>query len=309
VNGDIYSLIFAIIFVPTMVLGWLLILDRLRIRRVRREYSRLTVQTRDQVLSQIDHAGCERFACSVLVADTPNSEPNSVEVTASRYGGSPYAEAGETWPDVATGKPTPADFLIQVRLDEPFPPPWVGRLVVVFNRFDVEQTVRCYPTPSAERSIALSGGPAPQKAWSLLPVRIPTQIGVEQLTADSQETIPSSASLLDYDPVVLLESVPELALLLKAHTSKPADLLAAILAPNHASYGFELSDLVQLGGQPIWLIEDAGPRLCKHCGKAMRFLFQFGDLNGGITLGDAGVCYVFGCDEHPNDPLGIVQMS
>jgi hypothetical protein len=309
VNGDIYSLIFAIVFVPMMVLGWLLILDRLRVRRVRREYSRLTVETRDQVLSLIDHAGRVRFSCCVLVADTPNSDPNSADVTTSHYGGGPYAEAGETWPDVATGKPTPADFLIQVRLDAAFPPPWVGRLVVVFNRFDVEQTVRCYAAPSAQRSMTLPGGPAPQKEWSLLPVRIPTQVGVESSTAEPQETTATPAGLLDYDPVVLLESVPELTPLLNVHTSKPADLLAAILAPNHASYGFELSDLVQLGGHPVWLIEDAGPQLCKHCGKAMRFLFQFGDLNGGITLGDAGVCYVFGCDEHPNDPLGIVQMS
>ncbi|HEY4262590.1 MAG TPA: hypothetical protein VGM98_20685 [Schlesneria sp.] len=308
-NGDIYSLIFAIVFVPMMVLGWLLILDRLRIRRVRRAYSKLTVETRDQILNLIDQAGRERFACSVLVADTPNSDPNSADVTATRYGGSPYAEAGETWPDVAIGKPTPADFLIQVRLDETFSAPWVGRLVVVFNRFDVEQTVRCYATPSAQRSITLLGGPALQKEWSLLPVRIPIQIGVESSTAEPQETNPAPAGLLDYDPVVLLESVPELTPLLIARTSKPADLLAAILAPNHASYGFELSDLVQLGGQPVWLIEDAGPRLCHHCGKAMRFLFQFGDLNGGIALGDAGVCYVFGCDEHPDDPFGIVQMS
>ena len=83
-NGDIYSLIFAIVFVPMMVLGWLLILDRLRIRRVRRAYSKLTVETRDAVLNLINHAGRERFVCSVLVADTPNSIPNSADVTASR---------------------------------------------------------------------------------------------------------------------------------------------------------------------------------------------------------------------------------
>lgn len=304
-NGDILSLIFAIVFVPAMVLGWLQILDRLRIRRVRREYSKLTVKIRDQILGLIDHAGRERSLCSVLVADTPTAP----QITASHYGGVPYAEAGETWPIAVADKATPADFLIQIQLDDTFPASWVGRLLTVFNRFDVEQTVRSYAVPSPERYCSLPGGPALQQEWTLIKVRIPTQSGVEPPTRESDEPASNGTGLLDYDPVVLLESVPELVDVLKPQTSKPADLLAAILAPNHASYGFELSDLVQLGGQPVWLIEDPGPQLCRHCGSAMRFLFQFGDLNGGITLGDGGVCYVFGCDAHPDEPRAIAQMS
>lgn len=278
-------------------MGWMLVLERLRVRRVRRAYSRLSVKTRDQILEQIDQAGRDRFACSVLVADIPNT----ADATASRYGGQPYAEVGDMWPEQTPGQPGPADFLIQVRLDETFPEPWAGRLVAVFNRFDYEQTVRCYATPAVDRMVVMTSGPEPQKEWGLLRVRVPKQ----ELPESAEPT--AKSGLLDYDPVVLLETVPGLNASLLEVTPKPADLLAAILAPNHCSYGFELSDLVQLGGVPVWLQEDAGHQTCSQCGTAMRFLFQFGDLNGGVAFGDAGVCYVFGCDAHPDQPFGFAQ--
>lgn len=307
-NAEICSLGFAIVFVPAVILGWLQILDYLRMRRVRRLYASLPVASRDQFLNQIDEAGRPTPACTVLVAVEPEQNRAADDLVSSRYGGQPYAEAGETWPLASVEKPEPADFLIQVRLDDSLPPPWPGRLVVVFNRFDVEQTARCYAEASIARAAALAGGPAPQREWGLRAVRIPKQPAPEPAADVAGAPVPHDGGLLDYDPVVLLKTVPQLKEQMAQQFARPADLLAAILAPNHCGYGFELSDIVQLGGRPVWLLEDPGEQTCPRCSQGMRFLFQFGDLNRGIMLGDSGVCYVFGCDSHPEHPVAIAQM-
>lgn len=301
-GGEICSLIFAILFVPAVILGWLNILHSLRMRRVRRMYESLAPEVRRRVLDRIDQAGRDRTSCLVLVA-SKRASGTSVDVCRSRYGGAPYAEAGDTWPAASAEKPDPADFLIQVRLDS-LPPPWSDRLVVVFNRFDTEQTARSYASPSAERAVTLSGGPAPQVEWDLERIHIPPQAGAG--TAESDQS--TSSGLLDYDPVVLLKEVPGLKEDLDPITRRPADLLAAVIAPNHCGYGFELSDVVQVSGGPVWLLGAPEEITCVQCGRAMRFLFQFGDLNGGVALGSSGVCYVFGCDDHPESPRAVAQM-
>ncbi len=296
---------FAIVFVPTMVLGWMLVTNALRIRGVRRAYLNMPVEVREQILNRIHEAGRDGAGCSVLVATEPGRSPD--DIAGSHYGGIPYAEAGDDWPAREAGMPDPANFMIQVRLDDSFPPPWPGRLVVVFNRHDVDQTVRCYPLPSAEtaRGPRAPQDQQPQREWTLRCIRIPRQPALDDAAPGEKVR----GGLLDYDPVVLLESLPELSEQLSPFTRRPADLLAAILAPNHCGYGFELSDIVQLGGEPVWLKDNLGGLNCDQCGRSMRFLFQFGDLNGGRLLGDGGVCYAFGCDEHPDQPRAIVQMG
>lgn len=307
-NAEICSLGFAIVFVPAVILGWLQVLDHLRMRRVRRLYANLPVASRHQFLNLIDEAGRLAPACTVLVAVEPESDRTVEDLVRSHYGGQPYAEAGETWPLASGEKPDAADFLIQVRLDDSFPPPWPGRLVVVFNRLDAEQTARCYGEPSAAKVVPLAGGPAPQREWKLQSVRIPKQPAPEPVIDAAGLPVHQDGGLLDYDPVVLLKTVPQLQERMALQFTRPADLLAAILSPNHCGYGFELSDIVQMGGRPVWLLDDPGEQICHRCGQGMRFLFQFGDLNRGIMLGDSGVCYVFGCDNHPDQPMAIAQM-
>lgn len=304
-NREFFSLVFAVLFVPSVILIWLQVMHLLRMRQVRSSYQRLTVELCRQILNHIDAAGRGNRDCTVLVA-TELAEASRCTVSAnSHYGGLPYAEVGDVWPISDARTNDPADFLIQLRLDELLPPPWAGRLVVVFNRYDAEQTVRCYATPTSDRAVSLQGGPAPQREWNLQPVQIPRQ----SLPDDPQTGTPAKAELLSYDPVVLLDEVPELLEPLSQLTRRPADLLAAILAPNHCGYGFSLSDIVQVGGNPVWLFDDPGDMDCPVCNRPMRFLFQFGDLNGGPLLGKAGVCYVFGCNEHPDSPRGIVQLA
>ncbi|MFO1040191.1 MAG: hypothetical protein U0941_00310 [Planctomycetaceae bacterium] len=298
-NGDIFSIIFAMIFVPCLFLGWHSVSNWLRISRIQRAYRSLPEGFRQQILTTIHDAGSQGSLCSVLVVSEPTAADS--QQIHSKYGGLPYAEAGDEWPLLKTGHPEQASFLIQVKLDESFPRPWAGRLLVVFNRHEREQTIRSYANPAIERHVELKGA-TPEREWLLQQVRVPRQ-QVEDPDAEEEHF----NRLLDYDPVVLLQTVPALTAELARFTTRPADLLSAILVPNHCSYGFEISDIVQLGGKPEWLIEGSDGCLCKQCGRTMRFLFQFGDLNGGSLLGSSGVCYVFGCDEHPEQPAAFAQ--
>ena len=304
-KGEICQIAFAVVFVPAMILGWLNVMDALRLRRLRRTYRNMSSQDRRRILDRIDEVGRKNVACTVLVASNPAGD-DYPSATDSHFCGVPYAEAGDVWPRLCDGRPEPADFLIQILIGQTLPPPWPGRLIVVFNQLDADQIVRCYASTSAARAVTLPGGSQGQTPWNLVPVRIPHP------TAD-ESTNPGTSrirgELLSYDPVVLLEIVPGLLDLLRPHTNRPADLLAMILAPNYrGAHGFELSDIVQLGGQPVWLSKHLDGVNCDQCGRSMRFLFQFGDLNDGILLGNSGVCYVFGCDDHPDQPLAIVQM-
>jgi len=305
---ELTSFLISIMLVAGMVFGWMSLSHSIRIRRVRRLYESLPDEAREQIFDQINGAGKEVPACTVLVAsklDTQLRSNDNDDVTHSHYGGIPYAEVNDVWPVLESGSSLPADFLIQVVLDDSFPSPWANRLVVVFNQHDVDQTVRCYQSPSVDQFVVMKGGAAPQRPWRLRSIRIPRAPVAENPVAVATE--PADGGLLDYDPVVLLRSVPDLHTKLSQHTTHPADLLAALLAPNHCGYGFELSDIVQTGGTPVWLHEGIEGIVCDQCGRSMRFLFQFGDLNGGNLLGDSGVCYVFGCDAHPDQPRGIVQ--
>jgi hypothetical protein len=42
-------------------------------------------------------------------------------------------------------------------------------------------------------------------------------------------------------------------------------------------------------------------------GKPRRFLFQFGEVVPGVQMADDGVCYVYGCDDHPACCQGFVD--
>jgi hypothetical protein len=89
------------------------------------------------------------------------------------------------------------------------------------------------------------------------------------------------------------------------------DLLSLILAPNQqVATGFELSDIVQIGGQPVWLFDDPGEQQCPHCNVPMLVLIQFGDLNrGDSSSAILESVYIFGCDLHPDTPQAVVQLG
>ena len=139
------------IFVPCLFLGWHSVSNWLRISRIQRAYRSLPEGFRQQILNTIHDTGSRGSLCSVLVVgELTASESQQIH---SKYGGLPYAEADDEWPLLKTGHPEQASFLIQVKLDESFPRPWAGRLLVVFNRHEREQTIRSYANPAMERRV------------------------------------------------------------------------------------------------------------------------------------------------------------
>lgn len=287
-------MVFAVVFFAALVFLWLYITDIIKVRSARRAFRALSAESRQMILNVIESAAGHHFACTIMVPWELDELTVGIDAAGSHYGGLPYAEVGDQWPSASGADP--ANFVIQVQLDRPLPPPWSGRLLEVFYRPGAEAIVRCYPEAQKERAVELSGGPPAQPEWILRPLRIP---GDRVLTP-----------LLAYDPFVLLKTVPELPTEVARFTRQSVDLLSLILAPNQrVATGFELSDIVQVGGQPVWLFDDPGEQPCPHCNVPMRFLFQFGDLNRGDIFGDSGVCYVFGCDLHPDTPQAVVQLG
>ncbi len=322
-NGQAISLGIAIVGVPAVLLGWTIAAHKLRVWRVRRLVRNLPVGVRNKILARITEAARGSSVCTLLVpVDSPSHGPpgartSQPDMTASRFGGPPYGEADEQWPSRDDDRREPADFLIQVRLDDPLPAPWPGRLIVVFLKFAAQQTVLVYSTPSPAKYVRRPSSPDASPECGLMPLPIPkakppaTQHLPEQVAA-AESPAESSGSenewQLPYDPTLLIEFIPGLRAELRQFTRRPADLLAQLMAPDHYDYGIELSDIVQLGGRPQWIQDDPGSTTCPECDRPLRFLFQFGDRSGQNRLGDAGVCYVFGCDAHPDRAQSIVQM-
>ncbi len=322
-NGQAISLGIALVTVPAVLLGWSIAAHNLRVWRVRKLARSLPVGTRERILARIAEAARGSSVCTLLVPVTSptvepaNSSASPADVTASRFGGSPYGEAGEQWPTREDHSTVPADFLIQVRLGDPLPAPWRGRLVVVFWKFAERQTVLVYAAPSPAKYVRRPGGSDASPECVLMPLPIPhanpPSMPPESEPVSASESPAESVDSehewqLPYDPTLLLESIPGLREELRQCTRRPADLLAQLMAPDHYGYGFDLSDVVQMGGRPQWVQDNPGPMTCAECGEPLRFLFQFGDLSGQNRLGDAGVCYVFGCDAHPDFTASLVQM-
>jgi len=285
VTEELCSLLYALLFVPIIVWGALNLLDNLRLNRNRRAFQSLSPETCHQLREKIDSRGQFQPSCAILV---PDEAPGGS--TASRFGGRLNVE--DT--DAASAGGT---LLLRIEVADLLPPPWEGRTLIVRKQADGSvQAVDCDPARLAPATPEGAGTTLPE--WSLQTVRIPRP----PVEPDR------GGGLLDYDPVVLLGTVPGLQEELSQVASRPAEVLGFVIAPNHTgAYGFELSDIVQVGGESVWLIEDPDLPKCAACDRPGRFLFQFGDLSGSSVLGSSGVCYVFGCEEHPQNLLTLVQ--
>ena len=294
---EICLLTFAVIFVTAVVYGSLNLADAFKLRGARKAFLALTDAQRREILELIDHASRDATACTILVPFQENTAASQDDPAGSRFGGLPCFESNapeptDPWP-VARDTAEPLRFLIQVRLPASLPAPWSDRLLQVFQS-PVEIQVRSRTIPASPCAVNPAAGTIPLPELRLSPVRIPG------------ETV--QTPLLAYDPYVLLQSIPELRDRLGGLCHRPMELLSLIIAPNQRpATGFELSDIVQAGGDPVWLFDDPGHPPCPDCQRPMRFLFQFGDLTRGDLFGDGGVCYVFGCDVHPAQAESLVQ--
>lgn len=267
----------------------------IRIWRVRRIYRNLPTGIKEQTLLLVQEAATERPAVTFLRLDEKQKCESHDVLLASHVGGVPYAEAGDEWP-------TGGRFLLQVCLDEPsLGQQWQGRLLTVFLMFDVEQVVRSYADPSLAKFVALAAPVAPLPCVRLTSVRLPADARVED-----EEELDREQRRFPATPARLCELVPAIPELLKRFTHDRAGLLTQILRPNVYGYDLEEWAIAYEGGDPM-LIQNPHDPICEECGTPMRFLFQLGEIIPGVQLADAGVCYVYGCDQHPSHCKGFID--
>jgi hypothetical protein len=261
----------------------------LRIWRVRKVFRSLPKDVRERVLELIEEAAAQNPSVTYMLLDeSPCSEPEAV--VSSHVGGVPYAEKGETW--AVHGNSDPPRFLLQVRLDEPsLGDTWQDRLIAVFLVFDAEQIVRSYDAPSIEKYEPVSSPVTPLKCIRLRSIAFP-------VTSKDEPTPMSLAELYD--------RVPEIKYLLSPFTKDVAGLLSQILRPNVYGYDLGAPKIAYQGGAPM-LIQSPDDPVCDLCHQRMRFLFQFGEIIPGLQLADAGVGYVYGCDDHPDHCKGFID--
>lgn len=263
----------------------------LRVRRVRRVYRSLPTEVVDQVLQLIEQAAARGPSVTFLRLAEEVASDEAV-LAQSHVGGVPYAESGDEWPQ-GTPEGEPAKFMLQVRLDHPgLGDQWQGRLIVAFLVFDYEQAVRIYAAPSIEKYVTPEPKRPPAPCILLKPIRIPAEVGEEG-------TFP----LL---PARLCDDFPEITVPLEPYTNDFAGILTQILRPNVYGYSLDAPDIAYVGGNPM-LIQNPHEPSCDECGKPMRFLFQFGEVVPGVQMADAGVFYVYGCDDHPDRCMGFVD--
>ena len=262
-----------------------------RIWRVRRVYRSLPADVVDQVLHFIEQAAARGPSVTFLRLAEEVACDDAVLVR-SHVGGVPYAESGDNWPQ-RTPEGDPAKFMLQVRLDHPaLGDQWQVRLIVVFLIFDYEQVVRSYAAPSIEKSMALEAKRPPSPCVLLKPIRVPAESGAE--------------GVLPMLPDRLCDDFPEITVPLEPYTNDFAGVLAQILRPNVYGYDLDAPRIAYVGGDPL-LIQNPHDPVCDQCGKPMRFLFQFGEVVPGVQMADDGVCYVYGCDDHPGRCKGFVD--
>jgi hypothetical protein len=219
----------------------------------------------------------------------------------ARINGAPLARAGEVWPGAAAGEP--AWFLLQLPLDVPrLGPAWQTRVAVVFLGKDYEVIVRMYD-PCAESGLVTLPPDGPSTAaegFGLQRLAVP-YVPVRDADEEAEEDDAGG-----FDVANLPAQVPGLGALLAQYSADSARLLERVLAGRSGPSFTSASDEILVGGDPL-LIQGAHEPQCSACGQPLRFLFQLGELSQDWLFGDAGVCYVYGCDAHPDRCEGIVD--
>ena len=258
-----------IVLVPHNVRAW----------RARRATQQVPPAVVEKVFAVLKNAADGQAAVTFL---RPMHGTTCEDPTASHIGGLPSAQRGDTWPSTESG---PDDFLVQVKLDAPhLGEQWQGRLLQVFLVYDMEQTVRSYASPSPEAYCPMQAPDNPIDCVPLRHIQLPQWRDTEAGTSWSQQ---------------LIEDIPQLRNILQTFGNDVEGILSQILCPQLYGYRLTEADEAFVGGEPI-LIQNPHDPVCDICGKAMRFLFQFGEFIPGRQLADGGVCYVYGCDTHPD---------
>ncbi len=268
-----------------VVVAAVILHHNVRVWRVRRDFQSVPAEAIEAVFAALDAAANHVESVTLLLP----MHGRTCDVTASHVGGLPYAEGGDIWPTTEDGRST---FLIQVCLDHSaIGSEWENRLVEVFLVFDAEQTVRSYAPPSRQKYVAIDPQMELIECVPLRHLRIPKWRDTEEGTYWSRQ---------------LVESIPDIHTILHRFSNDVEGLLSQILCPRLYGYQIDTPDVAFIGDEPD-LIQNPHEPACNVCGKPMRFLFQFGEVIPKLQLADAGVCYVYGCNDHPDCCKGFLD--
>jgi uncharacterized protein YwqG len=227
----------------------------------------------------------------------------TLAITQSKFGGTPYAERGDAWP-ICGGCGKGLAFIMQAHLDEcekaaategDEPKPDDDRrsgLVVFFYcqqcsswgdiPADLKDAwvVRRYDTPSESKAVELADLSPADLRTKPCAVMISPAVSLpdwESLDTVDPELSNLSASLDHDEPW-------------EPYSSACTEVL-----------GEEPSCRTQIGGYPSF-IQGANFPDCSECGQAMRLLMQIdSEDDAGLMWGDAGSVYLFECPKHPKN--------
>ncbi len=203
------------------------------------------------------------------------TEPPENSQLISQFGGQPYFETGENWPQTESGKHL--DFIFQIFNCPDFELPDSIALVQCYYNWDEYPWntnvdgwfVKIYKNLSKEKMIFVE---QPQKPG------ISEYCEVEMV---------SCKSLPDWEGIDLYcPEISKLASILDSDTTWKIydDVVTKLIGEqNHHSH---------LGGYPNWIQNESTPK--NKNGDKMKLLFQIdSEGNAGIMWGDIGVAYVF----------------
>lgn len=224
--------------------------------------------------------------CTTL---SPRPVEDALPAAATKFGGVPYAEAGERWP-VCGGCGGGLSFICQWNMAECAHVPGATGLYAFYychgcgswgdlpSDLKDAWAVRHYPSPQPGRAAALEDSS-------------PT----DARTVECSCVLAEEPSLPDWDGVgEVAPRIVELSGALdEAEPWEPYSEIAEGLLGGEPDYR------TQVGGYPRF-VQNADFPECPDCGERMALLAQIdSEEEAGIMWGDSGSVYLFGCGRHP----------
>jgi len=273
--------------------------EKRRMAAAKSDYEKATKQSIDSILEAYKSFVLSGPYCRLygVIDDQPLSKRD--DIIRSKVGGAPYAELGDQWP-IGEDAECPPIFCMQLALnDSELSADWLDRLIVVFV-VDWTVVVRSYSSPDADNAIDISNGSDLFGERFLYPMKVPIDKNLEvdeDGWSDFDEGFTSRYALEHSQS--LKQSVMELS-------EQPEEFLDLVLdAAGYPTY--QPIDTIRQAKTPN-LIQNPHEAICDICSQPLRFLFEFGEiLEGEFTFGDAGMVYIYGCDEHPSCCKGFVD--
>lgn len=242
--------------------------------RTRARARSLPEETRRAIVAAIDRAGEHSVGRPCLLTSAIGARASRSWIHA------PWTRAQHR--AARTGRATDTVVLAEVELHSPpLSPAWADRVACL--QLDGTGVIGAHTRPTA-----IPGDAArPVDAIALGTVRLP--LGFDRGDGEG--------ALSPYQPIGLLERVPEIRDLLATTGDAPDRLLPYVLEPSVPTHEIHGCYVCLLGGEPE-LIQQPHDPICSTCKAPMQFLFQLGDVLG--LAGDVPVVYAYGCEAHPD---------